>query len=45
MVSEVPLGRFGEAEDLLGTLIYLCSEASKYVTGQTLYVDGGKTTH
>ncbi|MDR3563670.1 MAG: SDR family oxidoreductase [Negativicutes bacterium] len=44
MVSEVPLGRFGEADDLLGTLIYLCSPASAYVSGQTVYVDGGKTT-
>jgi NAD(P)-dependent dehydrogenase (short-subunit alcohol dehydrogenase family) len=44
MVSEVPLGRFGEADDLLGALIFLCSDASAYVSGQTIYVDGGKTT-
>ena len=44
MVSEVPLGRFGEPDDLLGTLIYLISPASAYVTGQTIFVDGGKTT-
>lgn len=30
-------------EDLLGTLVYLCSEDSNFVTGQTLNVDGGKT--
>ena len=44
MVSEVPLGCFGEPEDLLGTLLYLLSSASTYVTGQTIFVDGGKTT-
>ncbi len=44
MVSEVPLGRFGEADDLLGTMVFLCSPAAAYVSGQTIYVDGGKTT-
>lgn len=44
MVSEVPLGRFGEPGDLLGTLLYFLSPASAYVTGQTIFVDGGKTT-
>ncbi len=44
MVSEVPLGRFGEPDDLLGTLMYLLSPASTYVTGQIIFVDGGKTT-
>ena len=44
MIGEVPLGRFGEPEDLLGTLVYLLSPASTYVTGQTIFVDGGKTT-
>lgn len=45
MVSEIPLGRFGEPEDLIGTLIYLVSPASDYVTGQTIFVDGGVITH
>jgi len=45
MVDDVPLGRFGDAKDLLGTIIFLCSDASGYITGQTVYVDGGKTTH
>lgn len=44
MVSEVPLGRFGMPADLVGTLVFLLSEASEYVSGQTIYVDGGKTT-
>jgi NAD(P)-dependent dehydrogenase (short-subunit alcohol dehydrogenase family) len=37
----VPIGRFGEAEELAATLIFLASSASAYVTGQTLAVDGG----
>jgi len=40
-VSEIPLGRLGEAEDLAGTCMYLASDASKYVTGQALTVCGG----
>ncbi|MBL8359811.1 MAG: SDR family oxidoreductase [Rubrivivax sp.] len=37
------LGRNGELEDLHGATVFLCSEASRYVTGQTLMVDGGYT--
>lgn len=35
------LGRWGEPEDLLGTVIFLLSPASNYITGQDIYVDGG----
>jgi len=35
------LGRWGEIEDLLGPCIFLASDASNYITGQDLYVDGG----
>lgn len=37
------IGRNGEPEDLLGPLLFFCSEASAYVTGQILSVDGGYT--
>ena len=37
------IGRNGEMEDLDGPLLFLCSEASRYVTGQVLMVDGGFT--
>lgn len=39
--SETPMGRFAEPEDVVGAAIYLASNASRYVTGTTLVVDGG----
>ncbi len=39
--KEVPLARWGNPEELTGTAIYLASEASSYVNGFTVYVDGG----
>ena len=41
MLPHVPAGRFGEPEDLKGAIVFLCSAASNYVTGLTLFVDGG----
>jgi NAD(P)-dependent dehydrogenase (short-subunit alcohol dehydrogenase family) len=43
MLQRIPYGRLSEAEDLVGTILYLLSPASDYLTGQTLYVDGGYT--
>jgi 3-oxoacyl-[acyl-carrier protein] reductase len=37
----VPLGRFGEPEEIAGALVYLVSDLSTFVTGQTIIVDGG----
>jgi gluconate 5-dehydrogenase len=39
--ANAPLGRLGEPEDMVGTAIFLASRASAFMTGQTLYVDGG----
>ncbi|MSR56604.1 MAG: glucose 1-dehydrogenase [Planctomycetaceae bacterium] len=39
--SVCPLQRLGQVDDLVGTAIYLASKASAFMTGQTLYVDGG----
>lgn len=36
-----PAGRWGDVEELVGAAVFLASEASSYVNGQTLYVDGG----
>ena len=41
MRARIPAGRFGDLEDLVGAAVFLCSDASRYVTGQILYVDGG----
>lgn len=41
MENRIPLKRTGEADDLKGTAIFLSSAASDYITGQTIYVDGG----
>ena len=37
----IPLGHVGTAAELIGAVRYLASSASRYVTGTTLYVDGG----
>jgi gluconate 5-dehydrogenase len=39
--QRTPAGRWGEVEDLVGTLVFLCSRASDFVNGQVVYVDGG----
>jgi len=44
LVDRIPLGRPGEPHDLDGPVVFLASEASRYVTGQTLLVDGGMST-
>lgn len=40
-MSRVPMGRFGELDELAGAAVYLASPAARYVTGITLPVDGG----
>ncbi len=44
LVERIPAKRPGEPHDLDGAIVFLASEASRYVTGQTLLVDGGITT-
>ena len=42
-LASIPMGRFGTPEDLIGPLLLLLSPAGAFITGQTLYVDGGRT--
>ena len=42
-LSRIPLGRLGEAEDMVGMALYLLAPASNFCTGQVMYVDGGFT--
>lgn len=43
-LSTIPLGRAGTPEDVSGVVTFLCSDAARYVTGQTIVVDGGFLT-
>ena len=39
--EKLPIGRYGNPDDIAGAVYFFCSADSKYVTGQTLLVDGG----
>ena len=41
----IPAGRLGQPEDCAGLAMLLCSEAGSYITGQSIYVDGGLSAH
>jgi len=41
MLSQIPLGRFGEPEEIGKVILFLCSDLADYVTGQTIHVNGG----
>ena len=41
ILERVPAGRFGSSDDLRGPVVFLASEASRYMHGETLVVDGG----
>ena len=40
-LKKIPLGSFGQAEDIAGAALFLAGPAARYVTGQVLTVDGG----
>ncbi len=41
LVSRIPQGRLAETSDIVGAVLFLCSDAAAFITGQTIYVDGG----
>jgi glucose 1-dehydrogenase len=42
VLSRTPLGRFGEPDEVAAVAVFLASEDASYVTGQTIYPDGGR---
>jgi NAD(P)-dependent dehydrogenase (short-subunit alcohol dehydrogenase family) len=42
-LARIPMGRFGDPEDLIAPVVFLLSQGSSFVTGQTLYVDGSRS--
>ena len=42
VTATIPVGFYGEPEDCAGMVSLLCSEAGRYITGQSIYIDGGK---
>ena len=41
MMSKIPLARFGNPSDVANTALFLCSDLSNYITGETIHVNGG----
>jgi NAD(P)-dependent dehydrogenase (short-subunit alcohol dehydrogenase family) len=42
-LKKIPIGRFGEPDDIAGAVGFLAGPASSYMTGQTIILDGGQT--
>jgi 3-oxoacyl-[acyl-carrier protein] reductase len=45
IISSIPLGRFGEAEEIAQLITFLLSDAASFITGQIIIADGGFTAH
>ena len=41
LIKEIPLGRFGEADEVANLVNFLCSSKASYITGQTIHINGG----
>jgi gluconate 5-dehydrogenase len=44
LLARTPLGRWAQTDDLIGAVVFFASQASDFITGQILYIDGGLTT-
>lgn len=42
LISKIPMGRFGEVEEMVGPALFLCSDLASYITGHALYIEGGR---
>ncbi len=45
VLAHTPMGRYGEPEELIGTVVYLLSDASRFVTGTVIPIDGGFSSY
>jgi len=43
--DRIPLGRIGDPEDIADVVVFLCSDLARYITGQTVVIDGGMILH
>ena len=43
VTDSIPVGLYGEPKDCAGIISLLCSDEGRYITGQSIYVDGGKS--
>jgi NAD(P)-dependent dehydrogenase (short-subunit alcohol dehydrogenase family) len=42
--AAIPMGRLAEAEEIVGSVLFLASDAARFITGHSIYVDGGALT-
>jgi NAD(P)-dependent dehydrogenase (short-subunit alcohol dehydrogenase family) len=41
LLARIPQGRLAEPKDIVGAVLFLCSDSANFITGQTIYIDGG----